>query len=1049
MQLYETLESGIKIVEFDPSHAPSLAEFWNICGQNDDDDWGGDSGISTAGQVLAEHQAASHFNVFIALDEDDVVGYCSFGRYYADANTLYIPLLGVRPDYRSKKLGKALVLRCVQRTIELGYPRLDLFTWSGNTAAVPLYKKCGFMWEDRPDGTHFANFIPSIVTSPIFADFFKKADWYADSKRSLEIVPDGTKVNGFECFEYLWEKDGETLAIGYERSGRQMRMIETPDYKIELMAGGNELAFGTEYDCTFAVENKTGKPLNIKIAGREDKNIKLNCSHNGQITGKQEISAKFYVGAVDEPQDEWKVHPCLLADVEINGQAVVFGLGINSKFPLLVNLTRECMVDQVGMDVTTHISIQTSLQEDAEVTIKMPKSTIVDIKGAERPFVVNVPAKGKASISTTSTTLAIGYEKLELDCTAVLKSGEKMNFIVPFFIVTRDMTHTFCAETLQTRSIYNGPWKLTFDKDENEIEITHLTNKGYSGSGLLTPKLGKPYDDEFNVAKPNIKTYTHGNTATMEVEYVSEKFPGLVVTQIHNLYASGLATRVNKVENRADKPRTNMLQDNYWLELGFNTIFSANGQITQNHEPNNPGVTLTAFENVSAEDIDENWVYEDSAAAPRGFCWPSNYKPVIKWGSYTSFEIDMGELAPGQVFETKPVVCALGLFTNFNEMRNYARQVYNPTPAHTVNAMEVVLNGYNPFAASPEVKLDIINNRDQVQEGTITVHSESLAAPMSQTNPHEDIVEVNSFDLPLNPAGSISMVNIAMGMVAYEKTSHKAIFHPKGEVTTSQEGTAYCVTNGAITFKADPNYGHGCYSLTDAKGQEWLLSQYPEHKPFSWFNPFIGGIRIRIEDMDERAMLKEKITADFVKLNDNMGNQWQGVCLTVTVTEDEKLKGAVYKSYFLTQPGLPVLCAFYHFENGTGEYKSDRTWISSCINPDDDLKKVIVEVVDKDRCKHRRRMGSVDMPDTYYKGMMTISSTRDELLYAIGCSDGNDHLNDFWGSNKVPVMAAFSHTDARAAHGEVFTSSPAFYVITHDHLPQGALGDLERITFKI
>jgi len=68
---------------------------------------------------------------------------------------------------------------------------------------------------------------------------------------------------------------------------------------------------------------------------------------------------------------------------------------------------------------------------------------------------------------------------------------------------------------------------------------------------------------------------------------------------------------------------------------------------------------------------------------------------------------------------------------------------------------------------------------------------------------------------------------------------------PKGDITTSNEGTVYCVSNGAITFKADPNYGHGCYSLTDAKGREWLLNQYPEHKSYSWFNPFIGGIRTR------------------------------------------------------------------------------------------------------------------------------------------------------------------------------------------------------------
>ncbi|MCL2526876.1 MAG: GNAT family N-acetyltransferase [Defluviitaleaceae bacterium] len=1047
MKIYETLESGIKIVDYNPSLAPSLAEMWNICGQNDEDDWGGESGISTPSQVIATHEAASHYNVYLALDGETVVGYCSFGRYFADANTLYIPLLGVRPDYRSKKIGKALVLRCIQRTIELGYPQLDLFTWSGNTAAVPLYKKCGFMWEDRPDGTHLANYIPTIATAPIFADFFKKASWYADSTRSMEISPDGIQENGFELFCYSWEKDGDMLKVGYERAGRQMRMIETNDYKIELMAEDHNLAFGTEYNCTFAIVNKTGKELNIKITGRKEANISLDCNVNLQVTSKEEVTASFRVGPINEPQHPWKVHPCLLASLEINGKAVTFGLGINPKFPLLVGFDRECTVDQTGMDVKTHISLESALPEDAAVTINIPKGKILGIKGAEKPFKINIPAKGKVSIPTTTTTLAIGFEKLTLDCTAVLKSGKEVSFAVPAFTTTRDLTHAFSTEDLTHFSIYNGPWGIRLDKTENEAGIVHLTNKHFFSHGAYDPpKLGKPFDDEFNLIKPNIKACQQAGQMIMEAEYISEKFPGMVVTQVYTLYASGLFSRINRVENRADKPRSNMLQDSYGLELSVNSIYSYKGQITKNQERANPGGILEGFQNASPEGIDENWVFEDNPIAPRGYCWPKEYKPYVKWDVNVSFDIDLGELAPGQIFETRPVVYALGLFANYNDLRNYAQQIYNPSVPPAIQAMEVVLNNYNPFLPDSNAKLEIINNRDEVQEGTITVSSESLSAPMTQTNPHEDIVARNSYDLSLDTSTSIAVVDVAMNMVGYEKTCRKAIFMPKGEVRFTQNDTLYTVSNGAITFKADPKYGHGCFSLTDAKGQEWLLSQYPDHKPFSWFNPFIGGLRIRIADMDERAMLKENITADFVEMKDNHGNLWQGMCVSLAVTEDERLKGATYKSYYLTQPGLPVLCSFYKVENNTGAYKNDRVWISACINPDDDAKNTIVEVTTKDGSRHRRRMGSIEMPDFYYEGAMEITTSRQQRLYGI-CSCDNGGTSDFWGSNKIPVMAAFSYVDAVAAHGEVFTSNPVFLVVADTCLPDGALGDLERIKF--
>ena len=1046
MKVYETLESGIKIIEYDPSFAPSLAEMWNMCNQSSEDDWGGGSGISTADQVISEHAMASFFNVYLALDGDDVVGYCSLGRYFADADALYVALLGTRPDYRSKKIGKALVLRCVERTIERGYPRLDLFTWSGNTAAVPLYKKCGFLWEDRPDSTHFVNFLPTILKSSIFTDFFKKADWYDDSVRSLEIVPDGEKVNGFELFGYSWEKDGDSLSIGYERTGRQMRMIETADYKIELMAQNHELAFGMDYDCKFFIENKTGEELNIKITGRESDNIKLDYNFDMQVVGQKELDAKFHVGKLEEPQDVWKVHPCLLANIEINGHTAVFGLGINAKFPLLVNFNRECLIDQVGMDVKTHIDIQSSLSEDAALTINIPPGKILDITKGGNSHTVEIPAKGKVSIPITSTVLDIGFEKLELSCIAAFKDGRRIDLTVPAFILTRDLTQAFCAKTLNSYSIYNGPWALTFAND-NEVGISHLINKIYmSEYAFQPPKLGKPYDDEFNLIKPNIKTYQQASAMIMEAEYVSEKFPGMVVTQVYSLFASGLVTRANRVENRSDKPRHGVLQDSYILEIGFNSVFSYNGQVTQNHTPNNSGSILEGFDNVSMDNVDENWVFEDSHEAPRGYCWPKEYKPAVKWGSHLSFEIDLGELAPGQVFESKPVTYAMGLFTAFNDLRNYAKQTYSTSSVPTVHTMEVVLNEYNPFVASSEIALDIINNRSEVQEGTITVSSESLEKTLSQTNPHEEIVEKNSFSLPVC-ADSIAVVNIAMNMVGYEKAYSKAIFFPSGGITTAQEDTLYSVSNGAICFKADPNYGHGCFSLTDAKGQEWLLSQYPEHKPYSWFNPFIGGIRVRIEDVNDMALLKEKTSVDFVEMHDNLGNLWKGLCVTLSMEEDENLKGSVYKSFYLTQPGIPVLCTFFKFENSTGEYKNTRTWISTCLKPDEDFKKIVVEVTDKDYSRHCRRMGSIETPEVFFEGTVKISGSRAERLYALCSDNGTDYGNDFWGTHKIPVMATFSHSKARAAHGETFTSNPAFIVITDKNLPQGALDDLERIKF--
>ena len=1041
---YETLPSGIKIVEYDHSLAEGLAEFWNICGQEEDGDWGGDSEISSASQIIAQHNAESNFNVYIALDGEAVVGYCSYSRYYYDANTMYVKLLGVRPDYRSKKIGKALVLRCVQRTIELGYPRLDLYTWAGNTAAVPLYKKCGFLWEDRTDGTHLANFIPSIITAPLFADFFAKADWYKDSTRSLDIVPDGVKTNGFEFFGYSWEKDGDMLNVGYERSGRQMRMIETNHYKIELNTPEQALAFGTDYTCTFTIENKSGNPLDIKITGRQDANITLTCNHQQHITDKQEVTATFHVGEVTSPQDEWKVYPCLLADVEINGQTVTFGLGIDSKFPLTLNLTRECKIDQVGMNVASYLNIRSGFLEGATIVATIPQGEILGLD--KSTFTVDIDPKGKASIPFTATTLAIGHEKLDLRCTATFKNGKTITFTVPLFIITRDMTHAFYEKTLTRDSIHNGPWRLDFDHEENALEISHLTNPAYTPDDcdFGYPKLGLPFDDEFNLIRPNITTYAQDGAMVMVLEFVSEKFSGMVVTQTYTLFASGIITLTNTVENRGDSPRATKLQFSCWIKCGIQTAYSYKGRITQNDDPHYPGTFIEGLDSIASEDLDENWIMENTPNAPKGYVWPKAYKPTIQWGAGLIFDIDLGELAPGQTFTTLPITAAMGLFDTPHDLRNYALQINQQDPAHSIKPIEVVVNGYNPIATTDAINIDLHNNRDSVDEGTITV-SANGNPPQSQTNPHETLVEKNSFTMPV--VAGINNIHIQQHMVGYEREIAQSIFRPSGTVTTAIEGTSYQVSNGAITFKVDPNYSRGCYSLTDAKGQEWLHSQYPEHKPYSWFNPYLGGVRICTIPFNDRALLKEKTTAAFVSVTDNFGNQWQGICSTVTVTEDEKLKGAVYKSYFLTLPGLPVFATFYQFHNLTGEYRADKTWIGMAIKPGEDAKEVFVDTTTLEGAKRRRRMGALDVEDIFFQGAAAVTSPRAEILYALGRDSNMDIKNEFWGDNKFTLMMSFAQTHARAPHGQVYTSNPAFIVIADQALPANALSNLERVEF--
>ncbi len=129
----------IKIVKYEHAYAEALADMWNKSGEN----WGGEEVIRTAEDVKTENESMGNICAFLALDGEEIVGYCSFSEYKHDEGASYIPLLNVRPDCIGKKIGKRLVLECVNRAMGEKWPRLDLYTWQGNDKAVPLYKK---MW---------------------------------------------------------------------------------------------------------------------------------------------------------------------------------------------------------------------------------------------------------------------------------------------------------------------------------------------------------------------------------------------------------------------------------------------------------------------------------------------------------------------------------------------------------------------------------------------------------------------------------------------------------------------------------------------------------------------------------------------------------------------------------------------------------------------------------------------------------------------------------------------------------------------------------------
>lgn len=1047
MKIYKTMENGVQIMEYDDTMASMIADMWNKSG----DSWGGSNSVMTAAQVISNYSGGTYYNIFVAIDNDEAVGVCTFARYYNDADTTYVSVLNVRPDYHGKKVGKELVIACVNKTIEMGYPRVDIHTWAGNTKAVPLYKKCGFLWEDRGDTTHLSNYIPTVLKTELFSDFFTTADWYADSisTKNIEIKPDGIKINKFEVYGYSWTKDGKNLAVGFEKTGRRIRFVETDDYKIEFMAENHELAFGLNYNCTFKIENKSGNELNLKIVGKDDKGIKFEYAVEEKINEVSELNlnSTFYVEPIEKDIDIWKMHPCVLADVYINGKHVEFGLGIEPKYPLNVNVfEKRHGVTRPGIIQNVYINVKSMLPRTAQVEFSIPENNMT--RFFDNNFNININPEEIVMLSLKEEILTCGYGKVDINYSITLDNGEKVNFSKPLHLINQSVDGSFSYETEHEYCIFNGLWKLGINKQSN-FTFFHAT-AGHGYVNFRVPKFGKPYSDEFDLIKASdVRIYKRDNLMILEVDLESNNFKGVVLTKIYEFSASGVVSRHLKVINNSEKAISSLyLQEQIWSNVGRRCIFHYDGQF---HEVKDN--TAYAFGDIDSEKIDENWIFDNSVYNKSGVYWDKDYKPQAKWGDELIFEHEINELAPNTSFETKPFVYMSGVFTNVREFRNYVLGIDETIAPYTYSPLEINVNGYNPFINTNTDKIEVVikNNRLKLYGGDIKFNSsDGLFNESIQTNPDKDIVEQNKFNLVLNkksPGIYLTDIDFKFQIERY----HKRVFFiadKSSKVTTDEQNGNYIVDNGKLCYKVAPEYSDAMYSLKYGDN-EWLFSKYPNLEPYSWWNPFIGGIQINIWGMNASFLQREKRTAEFVTVKDNFGTEWTGIKTTVTINEFTEHKGLTYEQYYVTQPSLAVLCYFVRFINNTGGYKHIGYDTNTYISGKDNLSDIYGFVKTDEKEEYRAKMGDTWLgADRLVKISFEGKITRDEKLYVytdhsrnnggIGINSDINQCNIYFNGN---TNSLFNNTTR--------TFRPVFYILTEKEITLDSVVDLEKVIFDI
>ncbi|MBN1968450.1 MAG: GNAT family N-acetyltransferase [Candidatus Delongbacteria bacterium] len=1027
MEKYMSFE--IRLVEYDHSFAAKVAEMWNVS----KDGWNGEADHMTEQSVRQKEEVSTHLNLYLALLGEKVVGYCKLSRYFFDDNTLYIDLLNVDPAYHGKKIGKLLVLKAVEKTIELGYPRLDLFTWAGNTKAVPLYKKCGFFWEKMETGsTHLMNYIPYVMNCELFADYFENVDWYNDSDRIIEVEPDGRTENNFDFLGYSWKKDGENLVVEFEKSGRGVTYVETNDYSIRAIVENNKLVFGKQYDVNYEIINKSGNELFVEIIGQENKNIVNNVRFEGYVSGKETVSGRFDLGKIETDQSLWNTHPVVQAEFKINGKSITFKTGINPQFPLKINFVEGYDLYEENVLNTFNINVENNYDEECSFEVTLPN--IDEIKFVEPVLNFSLKSKERSSISIDAILNNSVNFYDDVDITAKFSDGRITNFTKKLILVnyTSNGSSTGVSNYYYLMNI--GKYSFSFDKEMeyNEMVFRSIITGVWCFIG--NPKVGKPFTDEYMRKAPYkheyIKSY---DSILFKCYYISENIQGLEFSQSFNMKRNGMLEQWYEIEKFPQDKEEIVISCSMNLDRS-NLVIPYQNKIVKTNGSKHNDDSLDSYDSTK---ISENWLYNEVNGKSIAFFWEKDCKFEI-----CSWDFSLSRKFTKDVLKSEPIVFAIDTFKNIRKVRSHALgKIVNHERIY--DSFELEINNGNPFCEN-EISGSFVDFKTSPIDGIFKISSNDNSVEKEFTN--EDNCHKIDYNFD-NFASPVEIVKLDADFRVQEITKIKAAFSKgNGSVYKTEEKNGkinvLSIENEFIKFKSSAEFAPNIFSLT-YKGNEWLHSDFPERTCKSWWSPWYGGMANKPANVKEHHMLAEQTITEFASRIDNFGNKWEGISIATTFNKLDKFKGITLKQYFLTLPNCPVITSFVEASLSDGFAVKLTVFTGNMFVKPDSLNEL--SIVSKDEgCEFNIKCGYEGIDSLVSSNLMTHKAlNRDEKFYFF---NGNPASSGSTSTDNAVATSNFEEIRMITKNKpEIYP--PVFVIFSEHDLTEEMLVDLQNVRF--
>jgi len=906
-----------------------MARFWNEASYG----WpGGGWDPKTPLEMQGFLRDQRRLGRFVAELDGNIVAYCDVNAKPNEKNSAYIPLLNAHPKYHGKGIGKAVLLSSIERVYELGIPRVDLHTWPGNLKAVPLYKKSGFMWSpDEHWGVLMQNFTPGARRHPIAQEFFKKHDWYSTIKRDLSLTADDHKRGKVRVFPYLWEEGGDKLRMVYDRKSWGLVEVETNDFLVACYLDDEKLIAGAPQRIRWEIVNRRPESVEVALVASADEGIKLDYKEMFLLADRVEITSEFEVDPSIREKEHEPRAPIIRTDVILDGMPVRLEAGFEAKQALGFGLDAVGHLLRPGRPERVIVQGFSEFDQPVRATVHLRGAGGITIEPAMHE--VEIPARGTVEMPVTVTGAESGAVQIKAEAevkakklTIKPKAGDLyLNFGSPGDVVGHVEKDMVALESmlLHVRIERRGGWVGVGDKIHNR----------WQAAGVGQPQLGLPFSwDEFFETRCDARIERDGERLTAVLTTESTYRPGIWLERRVTLSNLPIVEIADSILNGSSARLEGQIKRTANLRGKWISVMTRKGLVRSSGGAARPGPEHQIAK--EEESWPETWVAMDDAQdVACGLLWTPAYR-VHNHGWSNEIDHVLPAAEPGQSAAAPTIYLFVG-DGDYNTVRRWWQNLFGPRIYRETGVAEtrepfafglrpdpVVIHGKEAAA-----KL-VVDSVGQLEfDGALRVSAPDGIRIAPKIAEFKKISEARglsktaavSRQSSLPEGGYFVDVTAQIDRIIYrERNAVIVLGDPKAKVSVARAGEKdelYRIDNGVLALTVAPDFKGSAISL-ERGGEQLLRSAYPEARPFSWMNPWFGGIEPDLDSLG-RDLFQEKFTAREITRRGSQGIVWQGVRVSCSPKHERGRHQALGVDYLLA-PGSDVVAIAVRTTRRTG-----------------------------------------------------------------------------------------------------------------------------------